>query len=64
MQASPRFQGIGFGTPGQRAKQYTQYKVQRAVDNVYEYKTGRVVGQYETAMVTKDKQETKKRKIQ
>ena len=57
-------QGVGFGTPGQRAKQYQQYKVQRAIDTVYEYKTGRVAGEYEVAMVTKDKKETRKMKTQ
>lgn len=54
-------QGAGCGMPSQRQKQYQQQRVVKAADNVLDYRTQKIAALYENSMITKDKQETRKR---
>jgi len=54
-------QGAGSGTPSQRQKQHQQQRVVKAADNVFDYRTQKMASLYENLMITKDKQETRKR---
>ncbi|XP_009872682.1 PREDICTED: dnaJ homolog subfamily C member 28 [Apaloderma vittatum] len=59
------FEGVGFGTPSQRQKQYMQFRVDRATEQVLEYRQQRHERQYGVTdlMKAKDVKESKKVKI-
>ncbi|NP_001090075.1 DnaJ heat shock protein family (Hsp40) member C28 L homeolog [Xenopus laevis] len=58
------FEGVGYGTPSQREKQYTQFRVDRATDQVLEFRKQKLERQYsENSMVAKDVRQSKKIKI-
>ncbi|XP_074023659.1 dnaJ homolog subfamily C member 28 [Numenius arquata] len=59
------FEGVGFGTPSQREKQYMQFRVDRATEQVLEYRKQRLESQYAGTdlMKAKDVRESKKVKI-
>ncbi|NXU54173.1 DJC28 protein, partial [Turnix velox] len=59
------FEGVGFGTPSQREKQYMQFRVDRATEQVLEYRKQRLQSQYAGTDLTraKDVRESKKVKI-
>ena len=58
------FEGIGFGTPSQREKQYRQFRADRATEQVMEYQKQKLQSQYFTDSVTvKDVRHSKERKI-
>ncbi|XP_069058563.1 dnaJ homolog subfamily C member 28 isoform X2 [Pleurodeles waltl] len=58
------YEGIGFGTPSQRERQYVQFRVDRASELVMDFKKQKLVSQYgESAMVAKDIKRSKKAKI-
>ncbi|XP_070568149.1 dnaJ homolog subfamily C member 28-like [Ptychodera flava] len=50
------FDGIGYGTPSQRQRQYQQHRASRANEEVYQYKVRKISEKYETSMVVKDKE--------
>lgn len=52
-------QGVGYGMPSQRQRQFEQRKVMKAVENVFEYRTQKIMA-IDNSMVTRDKKETKK----
>ncbi|XP_054830296.1 dnaJ homolog subfamily C member 28 [Eublepharis macularius] len=59
------FEGIGFGTPSQRERQYMQFRVDQASEQVMEYRKQKMEGQLATssAMLAKDVRQSKKVKI-
>ncbi|XP_077198703.1 dnaJ homolog subfamily C member 28 [Paroedura picta] len=59
------FEGIGFGTPSQRERQYMQFRVDRASEQVMEYRKQKMENQFATsnAMLAKDVRQSKKVKI-
>lgn len=59
------FEGIGYGTPSQRQKQYTQFRVDRASEQVMEYRKQRMERQLamNETMLSKDVRQSKKAKI-
>lgn len=59
------FEGIGFGTPSQRERQYMQFRVDRASEQVMEYRKQKMESQLatDTSMLAKDLQQSKKAKI-
>lgn len=59
------FEGVGFGTPSQREKQYMQFRVDRATEQVLEYRKQRLESQYAGTdlMKAKDVRQSKKVKI-
>ncbi|NXS71041.1 DJC28 protein, partial [Pandion haliaetus] len=59
------FEGVGFGTPSQREKQYMQFRVDRATEQVLEYRKQRLESQYAVTdlMKAKDVKQSKKVKI-
>ncbi|XP_069492378.1 dnaJ homolog subfamily C member 28 [Ambystoma mexicanum] len=58
------YEGVGFGTPSQREKQYTQFRVDRASDLVMDFKKQKLESQYsENTMIAKDIKTSKKVKI-
>ncbi|NXJ52729.1 DJC28 protein, partial [Spizaetus tyrannus] len=59
------FEGVGFGTPSQREKQYMQFRVDRATEQVLEYRKQRLESQYAATdlMKAKDVRQSKKVKI-
>ncbi|XP_054022011.1 dnaJ homolog subfamily C member 28 [Dryobates pubescens] len=59
------FEGVGIGTPSQREKQYMQFRVDRATEQVLEYRKQRLESQYAGSdlMKAKDVRESKKMKI-
>ncbi|XP_072850194.2 dnaJ homolog subfamily C member 28 [Pogona vitticeps] len=59
------FEGIGYGTPSQRQKQYTQFRVDRASEQVMEYRKQRMERQLamNETMLAKDVRQSKKAKI-
>ncbi|KAE8621568.1 hypothetical protein XENTR_v10004884 [Xenopus tropicalis] len=58
------FEGVGYGTPSQREKQYTQFRVDRATDQVLEFRKQKLERQYtENSLVAKDVRQSKKVKI-
>ncbi|XP_059576702.1 dnaJ homolog subfamily C member 28 [Alligator mississippiensis] len=59
------FEGVGFGTPSQRERQYMQFRVDRAADQVLEYRKQKLESQYTTndIMIAKDVRQSKKVKI-
>ncbi|XP_055331870.1 dnaJ homolog subfamily C member 28-like isoform X2 [Paramacrobiotus metropolitanus] len=57
-------EGFGYGTPSQRERQYQAFRLNRATENVYNYRVGKLAPYTEDALVTLDKQATKKFKTQ
>nr|XP_056714370.1 dnaJ homolog subfamily C member 28 [Euleptes europaea] len=59
------FEGIGFGTPSQRERQYMQFRVDRASEQVMEYRKQKMESQLATSstMLAKDVRQSKKVKI-
>ncbi|KAM3933239.1 dnaJ homolog subfamily C member 28 [Leptodactylus fuscus] len=58
------YEGVGFGTPSQRQKQYLQFRVDRATDQVLEFRKQKLEQQYaENSMIAKDVKHSKKVKI-
>ncbi|NXS51573.1 DJC28 protein, partial [Brachypteracias leptosomus] len=59
------FEGVGIGTPSQREKQYMQFRVDRATEQVLEYRKQRLESQYAGTdlMKAKDVRQSKKVKI-
>ncbi|NXT87089.1 DJC28 protein, partial [Anhinga rufa] len=59
------FEGVGIGTPSQREKQYMQFRVDRATEQVLEYRKNRLESQYAVTdlMKAKDVKQSKKVKI-
>ncbi|XP_050785428.1 dnaJ homolog subfamily C member 28 [Gopherus flavomarginatus] len=58
------FEGVGFGTPSQRERQYKQFRVDRAAEQVMEYRKQKLESQYAMdAMIAKDIRQSKKIKI-
>ncbi|KAL8190570.1 UNVERIFIED_CONTAM: DnaJ subfamily C member 28 [Gekko kuhli] len=59
------FEGIGFGTPSQRERQYMQFRVDRASEQVMEYRKQKMESQsaMSSAMLAKDVRQSKKVKI-
>uniref|UniRef100_A0A8C8SC37 DnaJ heat shock protein family (Hsp40) member C28 n=1 Tax=Pelusios castaneus TaxID=367368 RepID=A0A8C8SC37_9SAUR len=58
------FEGVGFGTPSQRERQYMQFRVDRATEQVTDYRKQKLESQYATnTMIAKDVRQSKKIKI-
>ncbi|XP_060090286.1 dnaJ homolog subfamily C member 28 [Heteronotia binoei] len=59
------FEGIGFGTPSQRERQYMQFRVDQASEQVMEYRKRKIESQSATSseMLAKDVRQSKKVKI-
>lgn len=59
------FEGVGIGTPSQREKQYMQFRVDRATEQVLEYRQQRLESRYAGSdlSVAKDVRQSKKVKI-
>ncbi|NXK10234.1 DJC28 protein, partial [Herpetotheres cachinnans] len=59
------FEGVGLGTPSQREKQYMQFRVDRATEQVLQYRKQRLESQYPVTdlMKAKDVKQSKKVKI-
>lgn len=59
------FDGVGFGTPSQREKQYIQFRVDRASEQVMEYRKQKMESQFAMSetMLAKDVRQSKKVKI-
>ncbi|XP_010721293.1 dnaJ homolog subfamily C member 28 [Meleagris gallopavo] len=59
------FEGVGYGTPSQREKQYMQFRVDRATEQVLAYRTRRLENQSVATdlMRAKDVRQSKKVKI-
>lgn len=47
-------EGVGYGSPSQRQKQYQQHRVNKAVENVYDYRTKKLSSQFENSLFVKD----------
>ncbi|KAK7110342.1 dnaJ homolog subfamily C member 28-like [Littorina saxatilis] len=54
------FEGVGFGTPSQRQRQYQQYRIERVTENVFQHRIQKLAAETEDALVVKDKQQAKK----
>ncbi|XP_038299327.1 dnaJ homolog subfamily C member 28 isoform X1 [Canis lupus familiaris] len=58
------FEGIGFGTPSQREKQYRQFRADRATEQVMEYQKQKLQSQYfANSVIVKDVRQSKEQKI-
>nr|ACB73272.1 hypothetical protein [Rhinolophus ferrumequinum] len=58
------FEGIGFGTPSQREKQYRQFRADRATEQVMEYQKQKIQRQYfADSLTVKDVRQSKEQKI-
>ncbi|XP_008144024.2 dnaJ homolog subfamily C member 28 [Eptesicus fuscus] len=58
------FEGIGFGTPSQREKQYRQFRADRAAEQVLEYQKQKLHSQYfPEGLTVKDVRHSKEQKI-
>ncbi|XP_075053293.1 dnaJ homolog subfamily C member 28 [Mixophyes fleayi] len=58
------YEGVGYGTPSQRQRQYIQFRIDRATDQVLDFRKQKLEQQYaENAMVAKDIRQSKKVKI-
>ncbi|XP_062983647.1 dnaJ homolog subfamily C member 28 [Elgaria multicarinata webbii] len=59
------FEGMGYGTPSQRERQYMQFRVDRASEQVMEYRKQKMERQLamSDAMLVKDVRQSKKAKI-
>ena len=56
------YEGVGFGSPLQRQKQYQQFKVARAADRVVDHKTQQV-GSDETSIAVPEKKSIRRGKV-
>lgn len=58
------FEGIGFGSPSQREKQYRQFRADRATEQVMEYQKQKLYSQYfADSLTVKDVRQSKEQKI-
>nr|XP_017515332.2 dnaJ homolog subfamily C member 28 [Manis javanica]XP_017515334.2 dnaJ homolog subfamily C member 28 [Manis javanica] len=58
------FEGVGFGTPSQREKQYRQFRADRATEQVMEYQKQKLQSQYfADSVIVKDVRQSKEQKI-
>ncbi|XP_066285776.1 dnaJ homolog subfamily C member 28-like [Branchiostoma lanceolatum] len=57
------FEGVGYGTPTQRHRQYQQYRVDRAANRVVDYKVAKLSAMSESALVLQEKRAARKAKI-
>lgn len=58
------FEGIGFGTPSQREKQYRQFRADRATEQVMEYQKQKLQSQYfADSLIVKDVRQSRDQKI-
>lgn len=58
------FEGIGFGTPSQREKQYRQFRADRAAEQVMDYQKQKLHSQYfPESLTVKDVRQSKEQKI-
>ncbi|XP_076974990.1 dnaJ homolog subfamily C member 28 isoform X2 [Tamandua tetradactyla] len=58
------FEGIGFGPPSQREKQYNQFRADRATEQVMEYQKQKLQSQYfANSIIAKDVRQSKNQKI-
>ncbi|XP_004474567.3 dnaJ homolog subfamily C member 28 [Dasypus novemcinctus] len=58
------FEGIGFGPPSQREKQYKQFRADRATEQVMEYQKQKLQSQYfANSLIAKDVRQSKNQKI-
>lgn len=58
------FEGVGFGTPSQREKQYRQFRADRATEQVMEYQKQKLQSQYFIdSLAVKDVRHSKEQKI-
>nr|DBA34486.1 TPA: hypothetical protein GDO54_002040 [Pyxicephalus adspersus] len=58
------YEGVGYGTPSQRQKQYIQFRVDRASDQVLDFRKRKFEREYaDNSMVAKDVRHSKKVKI-
>ncbi|XP_037663831.1 dnaJ homolog subfamily C member 28 [Choloepus didactylus] len=58
------FEGIGFGPPSQREKQYNQFRADRATEQVMEYQKQKLHSQYfANSIIAKDVRQSKNQKI-
>lgn len=58
------FEGVGFGTPSQREKQYRQFRADRAAEQVMEYQKQKLHSQYfPDSLTVKDVRQSKEQKI-
>lgn len=58
------FEGVGFGTPSQREKQYRQFRADRATEQVMEYQRQRLQREHFANSITvKDVRQSKQQKI-
>ncbi|GAB1300431.1 DnaJ homolog subfamily C member 28 [Apodemus speciosus] len=58
------FEGVGFGTPSQREKQYRQFRADRATEQVMEYQRQKLQREYFANSITvKDVRQSKEQKI-
>lgn len=58
------FEGIGFGTPSQREKQYRQFRADRATEQAMEYQKQKLHSQYFAgSLIVKDVRQSKEQKI-
>ena len=48
-------EGFGFGTPGQRQRQYAKFRAARAAESVHEHRVGRISAKYETSLAREDR---------
>lgn len=58
------FEGVGYGTPSQREKQYRQFRADRATEQVMEYQKQKLQRQYfADSLTVKDVRQSKEQKI-
>ncbi|XP_031220269.1 dnaJ homolog subfamily C member 28 [Mastomys coucha] len=58
------FEGVGFGTPSQREKQYRQFRADRAMEQVMDYQRQKLQREYFANSITvKDLRQSKQQKI-
>lgn len=58
------FEGVGFGSPSQREKQYRQFRADRATEQVMDYQKQKLYSQYfADSLTVKDVRQSKEQKI-
>ncbi|XP_059079057.1 dnaJ homolog subfamily C member 28-like [Tigriopus californicus] len=57
-------EGFGFGTPGQRQRQYQKIRAMKAADSVLQHRVDKLSSKYETALATQERAQTKKHMTQ
>ncbi|XP_077977380.1 dnaJ homolog subfamily C member 28-like [Glandiceps talaboti] len=50
------YDGIGYGTPSQRQRQYQQHRASKASEHTFEYRVRKLADKYEQSMVVKNKE--------